>query len=157
MHSCEQVQRILEGYLAGELLPSDQQILDQHLPSCVDCQSLVSIHEELIRMDTNVADPSPEALRAMRSRVLGQISQGNNADGKVRFRRTGSPLIPALAAAAMLVLGVFLAYGLIIKIIDVGGLNDGISHASQVSHALVIRDYNHHVWFFLSWDFCFEK
>lgn len=116
MHSCKQIHEIFERYLAGELLPSDKAILDQHLPSCVDCQSLMDIHEVLMRIDDHVADPSPEALRAMRSRVLSQISNSNNGDrnsrrNSRRNRRINRPVpafVPALAAAAVLVLGVFL-------------------------------------------------
>ena len=108
MHSCKQIHEIFERYLAGELLPSDKDILDQHLPSCLDCQSLMDIHEELMRIDGPVADPSPEALRAMRSRVLGQISQNNNGGLNSRFNRRVSLFVPAFAAAAVLVLGVFL-------------------------------------------------
>jgi len=108
MHSCKQIHEIFERYLAGELLPSDKAILDQHLPSCVDCQSLMDIHEELMRIDDHVADPSPEALRAMRSRVLSQISNSNNGDRKPHFNRKVPAFVPALAAAAVLVLGVFL-------------------------------------------------
>jgi len=108
MHSCKQIHEIFERYLAGELLPSDKAILDQHLPSCVDCQSLMDIHEELMRIDDHVADPSPEALRAMRSRVLSQISNSNNGDRNSRLNRRFPAFVPALAAAAVLVLGVFL-------------------------------------------------
>ena len=108
MHSCKQIHEIFERYLVGELLPSDKNILDQHLPSCLDCQSLMDMHEELMRIDGPVADPSPEALRAMRSRVLGQISQNNNGGRNSRFNRRVSLFVPAFAAAAVLVLGVFL-------------------------------------------------
>jgi hypothetical protein len=108
MHSCKQIHEIFERYLVGELLPSDKNILDQHLPSCLDCQSLMDMHEELMRIDGPVADPSPEALRAMRSRVLGQISQSNNGGRNSRFNRRVSLFVPAFAAAAVLVLGVFL-------------------------------------------------
>ena len=108
MHSCKQIHEIFERYLAGELLPSDKDILDQHLPSCLDCQSLMDIHEELMRIDGPVADPSPEALRVMRSRVLGQISQSNNGGRNSRFNHRVSLFVPAFAAAAVLVLGVFL-------------------------------------------------
>ena len=112
MHSCKQIHEIFERYLAGELLPSDKAILDQHLPSCVDCQSLMDIHEELMRIDDHVADPSPQALRAMRSRVLNQISNSNNGNRNPRrnprFNRPVPAFVPALAAAAVLVLGVFL-------------------------------------------------
>ena len=108
MHSCKQIHEIFERYLVGELLPSDKNILDQHLPSCLDCQSLMDIHEELMRIDGPVADPSPEALRAMRSRVLGQISQSNNGGRNSRFNRRVSLFVPTFAAAAVLVLGVFL-------------------------------------------------
>ena len=108
MHSCKQIHEIFERYLVGELLPSDKNILDQHLPSCLDCQSLMDMHEELMRIDGPVADPSPEALRAMRSRVLGQISQNNNGGRNSRFIRRVSLFVPAFAAAAVLVLGVFL-------------------------------------------------
>lgn len=105
MHSCKQIQGIIESYLAGELLPSDKEILDQHLLSCVDCQSLMDIHEELLHMDSIVKEPSPEALRIMRSRVLGQIYEHGKPS---RFKRRTAPVVPAMAAAAVLVLGVFL-------------------------------------------------
>ena len=108
MHSCKQIQGIIESYLAGELLPSDKEILDQHLLSCVDCQSLMDIHEELLRMDSTFGDPSPETLRIMRSRVLEQIFKRGNPNRASRFNRKVSPFVPALAAAAVLVLGVFL-------------------------------------------------
>jgi predicted anti-sigma-YlaC factor YlaD len=108
MHSCKQIQEIFERYLAGELLPSDQEKLDQHLPSCPDCQALMSIHEELMRMDDDSVDPSPEALQAMRSRVLGQISRQNKHGNARHDSRRIPSFVPALAAAAMLVLGIFL-------------------------------------------------
>lgn len=109
MHSCKQIQEIFERYLAGELLPSDREILDQHLASCVDCQSLMNIHDALMQMDRSVPDPAPEALRAMRSSVLGQVSRRHKNDGVNRVAaRKISPFIPSLAAAAILVLGVFL-------------------------------------------------
>ena len=108
MHSCKQIQGIIESYLAGELLPSDKELLEQHLLSCVDCQSLMDMHEELLRIDTSPAGPAPVALRAMRSRVLRQISEQNNGKRNSGYSRSFSSFVPALAAAAMLVLGVFL-------------------------------------------------
>ncbi len=108
MHSCKQIRAIFERFLAGELLPSDQEILDQHLVSCVDCRSLMEIHEELMRMDDPVADPSQQALRAMRSRVLSQISNGSPGERNRRVNRSFPAFVPAFAAAAALVLGVFL-------------------------------------------------
>ena len=108
MHSCKQVQKIFETYLAGELLPSDRVILDQHLPSCVDCQALMSIHEELLQMDDAAADPEPEALQAMRTSVLGQVSRQNKQNGQNSAIRKVPYYVPALASAALLVLGVFL-------------------------------------------------
>ncbi len=108
MPNCKQVQKILESYLAGELLPSDREILDQHLPSCVDCQALMNLHEELIRMDDTVVDPAPEAFQAMRSRVLGQLSRRNKHDSIKHATRSVPSFVPALAAAALLVLGIFL-------------------------------------------------
>ncbi len=108
MHSCKQIHAIFERFLTGELLPSDKEILDQHLPSCVDCQSLMEIHDELMRIDGRVADPSPEASWAMRSSVLSQISQSANGGRNLRLNRKVSPFVPSFAAAAVLVLGVFL-------------------------------------------------
>jgi predicted anti-sigma-YlaC factor YlaD len=108
MHNCKKVHEIFESYLAGELLPSDKEILDQHLPSCVDCQSLMDIHEELMRSDGQVADPSPEALQVMRSHVLSQVSQDRINHNKTRLTRRVPTYVPAFAAAAILVLGVFL-------------------------------------------------
>ncbi len=108
MHSCKDIQRIIENFLAGELLPSDKEILDQHLRTCIDCQSLMDIHEELIQIEGHVADPTDAALRDMRSRVMGQISRRNNGQPHVYSTWRSSPYMPALASVAMLVLGVFL-------------------------------------------------
>ena len=108
MHSCKHIHSILERYLTGELLPSDQEVLDQHLVSCVDCRSLMEMHEELMQIDDPAADPSPQALQAMRSRVLSQVSNGRNGECNRRSNRSVPVFIPALAAAAVLVLGVFL-------------------------------------------------
>jgi len=108
MHSCKQIQAIFEHFLTGELLPSDQKILDQHLLSCVDCQSLMEIHEELMRMDDPAAEPSRQALRAMRSSVLSQISNGTAGERSQSVNRSVPAYVPALAVAATLVLGIFL-------------------------------------------------
>lgn len=108
MHSCKQIQSIFERFLAGELLPSDQQILDQHLDACVDCRSLMEIHEELMRVDDPAADPSEQALLAMRSRVLSDVSNGHRDGRNHRANRNFPVFVPALAAAALLVLGVFI-------------------------------------------------
>ena len=108
MHSCKQIQGIIESYLAGELLPSDKELLEQHLLSCVDCQSLMDMHDELLRLDASPADPDPEAFRVMRSRVLRQISEQNTGKRNSGHNWRVSSFVPALAAAATLVLGVFL-------------------------------------------------
>ena len=107
MHICKQIEIIFERYLTGELLPTDQETLDQHLPGCADCRALMSLHEELMQMESHVTDPSPEALHAMRSRVLRQVSQTGAGEGR-NYRSEGiARFMPALAAAAMLVIGVF--------------------------------------------------
>jgi len=108
MHSCKQMQVIFERYLAGELLPSDREMLDQHLPSCVDCQALMDMHDDLVQMDDPGADPSPEALWTMRSRVLSQISNSHKGGRDLQLNRRVPAFVPAFAAAAVLVLGVFL-------------------------------------------------
>ena len=108
MHSCKQVEKILETYLAGELLPSDQQILDQHLPNCLDCQALMSLHEALKSMDDDITEPSAQAYQIMRSRVLGQIARRSSGRQQIQTFRRMPAFIPSLAAVAMLVLGVFL-------------------------------------------------
>jgi len=108
MHNCKHIHAIFERYLAGELLPSDREILDQHLLSCVDCRSLMEMHEELMRIDDPAPDPSPQALLAMRSRVLSHISNSGNGERNRRIHRSIPVYVPVFAAAAVLVLGVFL-------------------------------------------------
>ena len=87
-------------------------MLNQHLPTCLDCQALMNMHEELLQMESDTTDPAPEAFQAMRSRVLGQLSSGNGAQAPARAARITRAIpavtMPALAAAAMLVLGVFI-------------------------------------------------
>ena len=76
MHSCKDVRQAIENFLAGELRPSERQMLDQHLLACPDCRALIALHEQLARMDGDVAEPDSEALRAMRSRVFRQTMTG---------------------------------------------------------------------------------
>jgi len=111
MYSCKEIQNIFEHYFVGELKPSELEMLNQHLPGCVDCQALMNMHEELLHMEDEATVPAPEAFQAMRSRVLGQISSGNNKsvfDSKPKY----SVAMPSLAAAAMLVLGVLIGTNL---------------------------------------------
>ena len=107
MHNCNDVQAIIENYLAGELSPSDKQLLDQHLRACADCRELIALHEEMTQMDGDVFEPGVEGLRAMRSRVFAQIAAGQETGHKPANR----PLLAfasALATAALLAVGVFL-------------------------------------------------
>ncbi len=108
MHSCKKIRNIIENYLAGELLPSDREMLDQHLPTCVDCQALMNLHNELTRTQNHVADPQPDAFQAMRSRVMRQIGNQNRAESRPQFSWGMSFFAPALAAVVLLVMGVFL-------------------------------------------------
>jgi hypothetical protein len=107
MHSCKEIQTIFEHYLVGELKPSQLEMLNQHLPTCVDCQALMTMHEELIQMENESIGPAPEAFQAMRSRVLSQLAAGNNKPVPVRTQKY-PVAIPAFAAAAMLVMGVLI-------------------------------------------------
>ena len=107
MHSCKEIQGIFEHYLVGELKPSELEMLDQHLPTCLDCQALMNMHEELLQMENESAEPAPEAFQAMRSRVLGQVASSQNIPVPVSAPKY--PMAkPSIAAAAMLVLGVLI-------------------------------------------------
>jgi hypothetical protein len=120
MHTCKEIQRIFEHYLAGELKPSELEMLNQHLPDCLDCQALMNMHEELLQMESDVSDPAPEAFQAMRSRVLGQIANGTASTKAPAPTAKYAVAIPAFAAAAMLVLGVFIGT----RISEPAALND---------------------------------
>ncbi len=104
MHNCDDIKHVIESYLAGELTPSEKQMLDQHLPGCPDCRSLAALHEQLVKMPGDEPMPGPDAFRLVRSRVLAQTA-GARTDrpGISTARALGS----AVAAAAMLVVGVF--------------------------------------------------
>ncbi len=107
MHSCNDIHRILEDYLAGELLPSDDEKLKQHLSACDDCRALLELHEELSQMTSEASEPDTSALRAMRSRVLIEISRGGDKESKQPPGRRLPAVQNMLATAAILLLGVF--------------------------------------------------
>jgi hypothetical protein len=107
MHNCNNIRIIIENYLAGELSPSDQELLNQHLSSCADCRELITLHEEMMQMDGDVNDPGPDSMRAMRSRVFAQLSGGRELPAKPLNRPLWA-LGSVVATAAMLVLGIFL-------------------------------------------------
>ena len=107
MHSCEDTQKIIGRYIVGEIKPSDLEVLNQHLPTCMDCQALMEMHEELQKLEVDTDFPADEAFHSMRSRVFAQISSGTG-EQTPRSHIKFADAIPALAAAAMLVLGVFI-------------------------------------------------
>ena len=107
MHSCESIRQILERQFAGEANAADLQVLKEHLPGCPDCAALALIRDELVGLEQTIEVPEPEAFRHMRARVLGQLARGESGAAKP----ARPPLVrwmPALAAAATLVLGVFI-------------------------------------------------
>jgi hypothetical protein len=106
----------MENYAAGEISPSELQLLQEHARRCLDCGALLELHGELSTMDTpnHVA---PEAdLRAMRNSVLKQIARNGQSGGVKHVDRVpagvllSSPARIAFGAAALLLVGLFVGH-----------------------------------------------
>ena len=70
--SCVEVQRGLQVYLDGEMLPAQSELMRSHLGSCLACQSAQLFQTELRAVVARKAlDPMPAEVRSRITRALG--------------------------------------------------------------------------------------
>ena len=69
---CREVQRSLELYLDGELVPAQQQLMASHLSGCLACQSVQLFQTQLRTVVAQKAlEPMPADVRERITRALG--------------------------------------------------------------------------------------
>jgi len=108
MLNCRDVEFLIQDYLEGALLPSQQELLEAHLEVCPSCLDHMN---EMVRLDADFADfaevASVEVPDGLDSRILSVVP-GIAVEVPATGRNGGGQLALLAAAAVILVMGVFL-------------------------------------------------
>jgi anti-sigma factor RsiW len=73
--NCEEVIKLMDGYLDGELDPITSQTIEQHLRDCLKCDQAYKTHGSLIRAIGN-ATPYYKAPAELRERIQSSLRTG---------------------------------------------------------------------------------
>lgn len=138
MHSCQDMEVLLQDYLDGYLLASQRATLETHLRDCASCRTLLG---ELRHLDQELTDfPQVDAPAGLKGRILDAIPP--------RKRRVPrwSPAHPVvgmlLAAMAVVVVGFFFGTrygsrsGETLREVEI------VFHAPGVRSVAVVGDFN---------------
>jgi anti-sigma factor RsiW len=87
--NCEEITRLTDGYLDGELDPIANQAIEEHLQSCLKCAETYSSHRALIRA-MQTAAPYYKAPAELRERIHSLLGK---EDGEP-LRRPTAELLP---------------------------------------------------------------
>jgi len=87
MSECEQIEHLIEAYLAGDISGEDLETLKQHSGSCGDCRRLMELHCELLGTPAEVPLPPEEDMSAMRSAVLKRVGMAEHAGRSRSLKR----------------------------------------------------------------------
>jgi anti-sigma factor RsiW len=74
--NCEEITRLADGYLDGELDPIANQAIEEHLQSCPKCAEAYSSHRALIRA-MQTAAPYYDAPAELRERIHSLLAEEN--------------------------------------------------------------------------------
>ncbi|MBN2169706.1 MAG: zf-HC2 domain-containing protein [Candidatus Krumholzibacteriota bacterium] len=112
---CEDIRKLMEDHLAGELGPEDLARLREHCADCADCRELAALHGLLSRAGEAIPVPDADAFRAMRARVLREVRRprarramselGRDLARLARLHPVAAPALVALLLAAALLAG----------------------------------------------------
>ena len=92
MPGCSDIELLMQDYLDGYLLPSQQEVLDGHVRDCPACRSLLS---GMRRLDEGLVGlPEVEAPADLGERILASIPEGQ--------RLVPFPLRPSLGRRGMM-------------------------------------------------------
>ena len=82
MSACEQYFNQIHRLRRRKLDDDERRQLFVHLAECGDCRELFDLQEDLVAVGAGHGDPDPDALAAMRGRVLDEIRRSSpNAAG----------------------------------------------------------------------------
>jgi hypothetical protein len=136
--SCQHVELFLQDYLDGSLLPSQREVLEDHIRACPSCRALLT---DLRRLDEGFLDlPEVEGPEGLTERILGAVPAGH----RYAPRRLWSahPVGLMLAAMAVIVFGFFVGarYGMLLggerRVIEIAFF------APSASSVAVVGDFN---------------
>ena len=114
MSGCERFEKLIEEYLAGDIVQADLEALRQHSETCPGCRQLMELHSEMHRIAEGIPQPSDGRFTEMRASVLGRIRSSGRREGALALWRRWAriPLLrlgPAVAVAIVfLIAGLFL-------------------------------------------------
>jgi hypothetical protein len=105
MLNCRDVEFLIQEYLEGALLPSQQELLEAHLGVCPSCLELIN---EMVRLDADFDEvPVVDVPDDLDRRILSVVP-GITVAAPAAGRKGGGHMALLAAAAAILVVGIFL-------------------------------------------------
>ena len=107
--NCDDAERFLDAYLDGELELSQQLELEQHLSGCPECQAALKQRREF-RAFFNAAAPNFKAPPELREKILAIARAERSGEAKSKVTRLPLWRRPWLYAAALLVIGLSIAW-----------------------------------------------
>jgi anti-sigma factor (TIGR02949 family) len=103
MMNCDDADRFLDAYVDGELEPAKKAELEQHLASCPECEKKLA-HLRRFREFFDANAPHFPAPPELKSKVLARLEVAKKSNFISLVRQ------PWLYAAALLIVGLFLAW-----------------------------------------------
>lgn len=138
MHSCRDMEILLQDYLDGYLIPSQREMLEDHIRDCASCGALLG---ELKRLDQELVDfPQVDAPEGLSRRILEAIPR---REQPVRRWRPAHPVVGMLLAAmAVVAVGFFFGARYAGQQGDPLREVEIVFHAPGVSSVAVVGDFN---------------
>jgi mycothiol system anti-sigma-R factor len=104
--NCAEFRDLIDSYVDGELAPSRNHDVQEHLQSCAACAAL---HESSLALKKSVRAAKFSAPDDLRARIQTELRRSQVAAAPVRSRTSGPWLLTGLAIAASFLVGFFVA------------------------------------------------
>jgi len=138
MRNCQDVELLIQDYLEGYLLPSQREMLEEHVRSCAACRALVA---DMRRLDSSFSDvPSVDAPGDLGDRILDLVPPYPR---RSLLHGIGIPReLTALAALFIIAVGIFLGARSGLLVPGEGREIEIAFHAPSAQSVAVVGDFN---------------
>ncbi len=117
MAECNQYEKSIKQFIAGEISREDEQSLLQHIEQCQHCKELIEVHYRLALQDFDLPDAAPEDFTKVRQNVIRAIRKKETAHKITWYHHIADhisslftrPVVAASAAVVLFLAGFFLS------------------------------------------------